>query len=223
MTSDPFLKALKDDIAARNAEVPKGYRKARPSETGVHFKPEDAHLNARISALKPANTPEGHAVWEKQALETLERVTKEGDAVLVLVMAGKKIGTPEHRQALKDWREGKLELPTLADTLGMKPVNNQQATPRAPVERRETNEQLESRLARQREEIRERVNTGLARVKATGKTKSGNAIGRPKVSTKTESAIRKALQAGGVGIRKLAVQHGVGTGTVQRIKAAMIA
>ena len=69
--------------------------------------------------------------------------------------------------------------------------------------------------------IRERVNAGIARVKATGKTKSGNAIGRPKVDAKTETAIRKALVAGGVGIRKLAVQHSVGTGTVQRIKAAI--
>lgn len=69
--------------------------------------------------------------------------------------------------------------------------------------------------------IRERVNAGIARVKATGKTKSGKAIGRPKVDPKKETAIRKALQTGGVGIRKLAVQHGVGTGTVQRIKEAM--
>jgi len=69
--------------------------------------------------------------------------------------------------------------------------------------------------------IRDRVNAGIARVKATGKTKSGNAIGRPKVDAKTEKAIQKALEAGDVGIRKLAVQHGVGTGTVQRIKAAM--
>ena len=69
--------------------------------------------------------------------------------------------------------------------------------------------------------IRERVNAGIARVKATGKTKSGNPIGRPKVDSKTETAIRKALEVGGVGIRKLAAQYGVGTGTVQRIKAAM--
>lgn len=60
--------------------------------------------------------------------------------------------------------------------------------------------------------IRDRVNSGLARAKAQGK-----ALGRPKIDTATEAAIAEALKAGGVGIRKLAERHGVGTGTVQRI------
>lgn len=64
--------------------------------------------------------------------------------------------------------------------------------------------------------IRERVNAGLARAKAEGKV-----LGRPRLDAKTEAAIAKALKAGGVGIRKLAVLHGVGTGTVQRIKDAL--
>ena len=64
--------------------------------------------------------------------------------------------------------------------------------------------------------IRERVNSGLARAKAQGK-----ALGRPKIDEATEAAIAEALKAGGTGIHKLAAQFGVGTGTVQRIKAAM--
>lgn len=64
--------------------------------------------------------------------------------------------------------------------------------------------------------IRDRVNSGLARAKAQGK-----ALGRPKIDTATEAAIAEALKAGGVGIRKLAERHGVGTGTVQRIARAI--
>ena len=37
----------------------------------------------------------------------------------------------------------------------------------------------------------------------------------------TEAAIRKALKKGDTGIRKIATTLGVGTGTVQRIKAEM--
>ena len=39
----------------------------------------------------------------------------------------------------------------------------------------------------------------------------------------TEATIRKALKKGSAGIRKIATQVGVGTGTVQRIKAEMSA
>jgi hypothetical protein len=46
-------------------------------------------------------------------------------------------------------------------------------------------------------------------------------IGRPTISTATDAAIRKALKKGDVGIRKIATTLGVGTGTVQRIKAEM--
>lgn len=62
--------------------------------------------------------------------------------------------------------------------------------------------------------IRDRVNSGLARAKAQGKV-----LGRPKISSATEGAIRKALKSGKAGIRKIAMLHNVGTGTVQRIKA----
>ena len=64
--------------------------------------------------------------------------------------------------------------------------------------------------------IRDRVNAGLARAKAQGKV-----LGRPKISAETETAIRNALQAGGIGMQKIAVAYGVGTGTVQRIKASL--
>jgi DNA invertase Pin-like site-specific DNA recombinase len=62
--------------------------------------------------------------------------------------------------------------------------------------------------------IRERVMAGLARAKAEGKT-----LGRPRTAAKTEAAIRKALAAGGKGIRKLAREHKVGTSVVQRLAA----
>ena len=62
-----------------------------------------------------------------------------------------------------------------------------------------------------------RVNAGMARAKASG-TKSGKAIGRPRISRKIEQRIRDEL-AKGTGILKVAALVGVGSGTVQRIKA----
>jgi DNA invertase Pin-like site-specific DNA recombinase len=64
--------------------------------------------------------------------------------------------------------------------------------------------------------IRERVKAGLERARAQGKT-----LGRPTISAATDAAIRKALKKGDAGIRKIATTLGVGTGTVQRIKAEM--
>lgn len=68
----------------------------------------------------------------------------------------------------------------------------------------------------ERSMIRERVKSGLVRARAQGTT-----LGRPTLRADKEAAIRADLQAGGVGIRKLAEKHGVGTGTVQRIKSAL--
>jgi DNA invertase Pin-like site-specific DNA recombinase len=64
--------------------------------------------------------------------------------------------------------------------------------------------------------IRERARAGLARAGDEGKT-----LGRPKIASATEKAIRAALSKGGVGMHKIAARFGVGTGTVQRIKAEM--
>jgi DNA invertase Pin-like site-specific DNA recombinase len=64
--------------------------------------------------------------------------------------------------------------------------------------------------------IRDRVNSGLARAKANGKV-----LGRPKIHNLTEEAIREALKSGKIGIRKIAMLHNVGTGTVQRIKSEL--
>jgi hypothetical protein len=64
--------------------------------------------------------------------------------------------------------------------------------------------------------IRERVKASLERARAQGKM-----LGRPTISTATDAAIRKALTKGDSGIRKIATTLGVGTGTVQRIKAEM--
>lgn len=63
--------------------------------------------------------------------------------------------------------------------------------------------------------LRERVNAGLARARAEGKV-----LGRPKVSASVEARARKQL-AKGTGILKVARTLGIGTGTVQRIKAEM--
>ena len=64
--------------------------------------------------------------------------------------------------------------------------------------------------------IRERINAGLARARAEGKT-----LGCSHTDTATETAIRKALEKGEAGMQKIAVRFGVGTGTVQRIKAEL--
>jgi DNA invertase Pin-like site-specific DNA recombinase len=62
-----------------------------------------------------------------------------------------------------------------------------------------------------------RVNAGMARARASG-TRSGKAIGRPRVARKVEQRIRDELAAG-CGILKVAAMVGVGSSTVQRVKA----
>lgn len=69
----------------------------------------------------------------------------------------------------------------------------------------------------ERSMIRQRVNAGLARAR-----KAGKRLGRPKVSPKTEAAVRASLARGDAGILKIAERHGVGSGTVQRIKREMM-
>lgn len=64
--------------------------------------------------------------------------------------------------------------------------------------------------------IQERVKAGLKRARAQGKR-----LGRPKVAIKIEERIRTSLKSG-AGIRKTAVALGVGTSTVQRVKAEMV-
>jgi DNA invertase Pin-like site-specific DNA recombinase len=63
--------------------------------------------------------------------------------------------------------------------------------------------------------IVDRVKAGMRRAKAQGK-----AIGRPMVGTEVEERIRSEL-AQGKGIHTVARTVGVGSGTVQRVKAAM--
>ena len=63
--------------------------------------------------------------------------------------------------------------------------------------------------------IRERVVAGMARAKANG-TKSGKPIGRPAIHPARRAAIRAAYEAGGVGLRDVAAQFGVGVETVRR-------
>ena len=69
----------------------------------------------------------------------------------------------------------------------------------------------------ERDMIRSRVNADLARARARGVK-----LGRPNVSAKVEAAIRESLAAG-TGILKTARLVGVGSGTVQRIKAELAA
>lgn len=69
----------------------------------------------------------------------------------------------------------------------------------------------------ERSMIQARVNAGLARAK-----EAGTRLGRPKVAASVETAIRDRLAAG-AGMLKVAKEFGVGSGTVQRIKAEMSA
>src|SRR6202044_308407 len=64
--------------------------------------------------------------------------------------------------------------------------------------------------------IRERVMSGLERAKA-----QGTRLGRPPIDPRKEAAILDDLREGKAGIIKLAAAHGVGVGTVQRIKASL--
>jgi DNA invertase Pin-like site-specific DNA recombinase len=68
--------------------------------------------------------------------------------------------------------------------------------------------------------IVERVRSGMSRAREKG-TRSGRAIGRPKIGRAKEDAIRAALTQGGKGVLKIASEHGVGSGTVQRIRREM--
>jgi DNA invertase Pin-like site-specific DNA recombinase len=70
--------------------------------------------------------------------------------------------------------------------------------------------------------IKVRVQAGMDRVKASGQTKSGKPIGRPTIKPDVEQAIREHLAAG-TGILKTAKLVGVGSGTVQRVKAVVAA
>jgi DNA invertase Pin-like site-specific DNA recombinase len=65
--------------------------------------------------------------------------------------------------------------------------------------------------------IQQRIHAGLTRAKKAGKT-----LGRPKLDPAVDAAIRKALKEGGKGMQKIAADLGVGVGTVQRTKAAMM-
>jgi DNA invertase Pin-like site-specific DNA recombinase len=68
--------------------------------------------------------------------------------------------------------------------------------------------------------IQDRIHAGIARARLRG-TKSEKAIGRPTISPAKERAIRSALAQGGKGILKIAGELGVGSGTVQRVRAEM--
>jgi hypothetical protein len=48
-------------------------------------------------------------------------------------------------------------------------------------------------------------------------------IGRPRIEPETEVSIRAALEKGDIGMRKIAVQFGVATGTVQRVTRQIVA
>jgi DNA invertase Pin-like site-specific DNA recombinase len=63
--------------------------------------------------------------------------------------------------------------------------------------------------------IMERIHAGIARARAAGKH-----LGRPRVSNDIEKRIQTRLKAG-KGVLRVAKECGVGTSTVQRIKAGM--
>ena len=66
--------------------------------------------------------------------------------------------------------------------------------------------------------IRERVKAGLDRARSQNVK-----LGRPRVLAAVEAAITSDLEAKAGGIQKIAKRHGVGVGTVQRIKAGLAA
>ena len=68
--------------------------------------------------------------------------------------------------------------------------------------------------------IQERINAGIARARVKG-TKSGRPIGRARIGAKLEEAVRASLMSRN-GIHKTARACGVGTGTVQRVRNAMM-
>jgi DNA invertase Pin-like site-specific DNA recombinase len=71
-------------------------------------------------------------------------------------------------------------------------------------------------LAKRRAEHRRNITAALAKRKAQGKP-----LGRSRIDPAVEEAIRAALRAGGKGMQAIAKEIGVGTGTVQRVKAEM--
>lgn len=68
----------------------------------------------------------------------------------------------------------------------------------------------------ERSMIRERVKAGISRARAKGKK-----LGRPGISAEKQAAILADLEKGGIGIRRLAKIHGVGNGTVAKLKAEL--
>lgn len=66
--------------------------------------------------------------------------------------------------------------------------------------------------------IKERVISGIARSKVSG-TKSGKAHGRPRAISNPEPQVL-AMRAEGTGMLKIAIELGIGVGTVQRIVKA---
>ena len=70
----------------------------------------------------------------------------------------------------------------------------------------------------ERSMIKQRIHAGLARAK-----KAGKVLGRARIDPAIEAAIKRSLKEGGKGLHKIAAEHGVGTGTVQRIKSEMAA
>jgi DNA invertase Pin-like site-specific DNA recombinase len=67
----------------------------------------------------------------------------------------------------------------------------------------------------ERSMIRQRIHAGLKRAVAEGKQ-----LGRPRIDAAMEKRIQAQLR-GGKGIRKIARECGVGTGTVQRVMQEM--
>jgi DNA invertase Pin-like site-specific DNA recombinase len=63
--------------------------------------------------------------------------------------------------------------------------------------------------------IRQRIHAGLKRAVAQGKQ-----LGRPRIDAALEKRIQAHLR-GGKGIRKIARECSVGTGTVQRVREEM--
>ena len=156
--SNSCTDAIDTDLTVAT-RAPVGFNRVTGPEVGIFFRPEDAHMSRRKIYLKPNNTPEGLAAWEKQSQATHDEVDRTGEAKLILGMRGLRQGTEDFKKAFAAWERGDLVLPSLADALGMPKKNNQDhgGTARGEVARVELAAETEHRLQRMRDQARSGV------------------------------------------------------------------
>lgn len=79
MTFDPFLSKIAGHKAAKS-HAPRGMSPTSLRGTGVFLGPGDMAKAAHMVVYRPADTPEGHALFEKQA-ESNRLAAQQGSRV----------------------------------------------------------------------------------------------------------------------------------------------